>query len=75
MGTWYAFICGLSFQFICEITLLFFFIDWDKCAQAAYEENQVIIEEAIIASARGTTRAGDSILNNSLMLGNLKDDS
>lgn len=71
MGTWYAFICGLTFQFICEITLLFFFIDWDKCAQAAFDENEVIIEEAIIASARG----GDSILGNSLMLGNTIDEA
>jgi Na+-driven multidrug efflux pump len=47
MGTWYAFIIGLSFQFICEITLLIFVIDWDKCAELAYEENQVEAEEVL----------------------------
>lgn len=38
MGTWYAFITGLGFQFICEITILIFFIDWKECAIKAHEE-------------------------------------
>lgn len=42
MGTWYAFIIGLSFQFLCEIILLVFFINWEHCAFKAHQE---MIEE------------------------------
>jgi hypothetical protein len=38
MGTWYSFIIGLSFQIMCEITILIFFINWKECAIKAHEE-------------------------------------
>ena len=32
MGTWYAFILGLNFQLIMEMSLLTFYINWKVCA-------------------------------------------
>ena len=42
MGTWWAFIIGLSFQFICEVIILIFFINWKECAEKAYEAEKEI---------------------------------
>lgn len=59
MGTWYAFIIGLSFQFFCEVIILIFVIDWKESAKRAHiemcEDHKESIEDAIeeALSARG----------------------